>query len=72
MTDDQIETIRQKSTLRYQSELRMAEYAYNNDDVKGFTSPLIWNDEIFNMGIGNSFLQLNIKVIYDLYYISAI
>ena len=58
LTDGEIEIIRQKSALKYHGELRMAEYAYNNDDVKGFTSPLIWNDEIINIGIGNSFHNL--------------
>ena len=56
LTDDEINQIRQKSNLRYTENLRLAQYAYNNADVSGLTSPLIWNDEIINIGIGISFL----------------
>ena len=59
LTDGEIEFIRQKSTLRYDGGLRIAEHAYSGDNVKGLTSPLIWNDEIINLGIGNSFEHLN-------------
>ena len=59
LTDGEIESLRQKSTFRYDGGLRIAEYAYNGQDVKGLTSPLIWNDEIINLGIGNSFDNLN-------------
>ena len=58
LTDGEIEAIRQKSYLRYDGGLRIAEYAFNGANVKGLTSPLIWNDEIINMGIGNSFKNL--------------
>ena len=58
LTDGEIDAIRQKSTLRYDGGLRIAEYAFNGADVQGFTSPLIWNDEIINIGIGNSLENL--------------
>ena len=63
LTDGEIDAIRQKSTLRYDGGLRIAEYAFNGADVQGFTSPLIWNDEIINIGIGNSFEIL--KFLFD-------
>ena len=63
LADGEIDAIRQKSTLRYDGGLRIAEYAFNGADVQGFTSPLIWNDEIINIGIGNSFEIL--KFLFD-------
>ena len=55
LTDEEIDLISQESNLRYMENVRLAQYAYNNGDVNGLVSPLIWNDEIINLGIGNSF-----------------
>ena len=44
--------IRQKDKLRYVENVRLAQYAFNNGNIKGLVSPLVWNDEIINIGIG--------------------
>ena len=52
LTDGEIDSIRQKLEIRYFENIRFAQYAYNNGHMKGLVSPLVWNDEIMNIGIG--------------------
>lgn len=43
-------------SLRNVGGISIAQYSYDNGDVKGTgDTPLIWNNEIINEGIGNGF-----------------
>ena len=56
LTDDQIDIIRQKSSsLRNIGGISIAQYSYDNGDLKGLEPVVIWNNEIINTGIGIGF-----------------